>query len=864
MTRSRGSSGEESTKSSGGPTRREAVAVSVAALGGAAALTAGLPTAAAAATAAPRTAPAVQPWRDRRKSAARRADALLAAMTLQEQITLVTAVDVADFAPLAHLGVPAMTRVDASDGLRGDTGATAFPAPNALAATFDTALAERYGAAIGAEARGKGWNVLLGPTVDIDRNPRNGREAESYGEDPLVNGLIGAAVTRGFQKNDVIAQIKHFTVYNQEEGRNTLDVRVSERALREVHYPAFEHTVRGGGALSVMGSYPRVNGVFACENPHLIGALKNDLGLKGYLGTDYYPSGDRVAEINAGVDSAALTPDTPKAAFTDGRIPQERTRDATRRILYALFASGAYDHPLPETPAEVVTTAAHQALARITGEQATVLLRNKGGLLPLSRNRTVAVIGPAGKDAITGVEGSSYVDPGDFTTALDAIRAKSGASRVLFSQGSLGDVALPTIPGAVLTTPDGEPGLHAECFAGEDHSGSPLTTTTAGNIDFRGAPVGALPAAWSARWTGRLTPPVTGPVRISALLAGAAKIVVDGVTLLDESRFLWDSFFGPKESAIGGVTELTGGRAVDITVEYSTRDAGFRGPGLTLGWQPESLIPAAVATAKKADVAVVFVNNYTGEAFDRDNLSLPGDQDRLIEAVAAANPNTVVVLNTSGPVLMPWLGKVKGVLQAWYQGAATGTGIANILYGDAEPGGRLPVTFPADEQQGPATYTGANNDNPANTIAYDEGIYIGYKWYDKHGARPLFPFGHGLSYTSFRYGTARVRSLGRGDQAAEVTVEVHNTGRRTGSEVVQVYAGHLPTRADTPARTLVGFARVELEAGRRRSVGVTVSRRALSYWDERGGRWVTPTGQVPVYVGRSAADLDHVGSITVK
>ncbi|MFJ4620742.1 glycoside hydrolase family 3 C-terminal domain-containing protein [Streptomyces sp. NPDC088812] len=848
---------------SGGLTRREVVAVSVAAVGGAAVATAGLPTPAAA---APRdTASADQPWLDQRQSAARRAAALLDAMTADEQIVLVTAVDPAEYAPLAHLGIPAMTRVDASGGLRGDTQVTAFPAPNALAATFDAELAERYGTAIGAEARAKGWNVLLGPTIDIDRNPRTGREAESYGEDPLLSGVIGAAVAKGFQKNDVIAQLKHFTAYNQEEGRNSLDVKVSERALREVYFPAFEHAIREGGALSVMGSYPMVNGVYACQNAHLISALKDDLGLKGYLGTDFYPWGDRVEEINAGVDSGALIPDLPKAAFTDGRIPESRTRDAARRILYALFASGAYDNPLPGKPADVATSDAHQELARETGEQATVLLKNEGGLLPLARKTTVAVIGPAGEDAMTGVEGSSYVDPGDFTTALEAITAKAGASRVLFSQGTLGDIPLPVVPGDVFTTPGGAAGLHAEFFSGEDFAGDPLIAQTVTDVDFQGsAPVDGLPSKWSARWTGRITPPTTGLVRFTGLLSGAAKLVVDGTTVFDDSRWLWRSFIGPKQWAIGGVLRLTAGRPVDVTVEYTTKDVGFNGPGLKLGWQPDSLIPAAVATAKKAEVAVVFVNNYSGEGIDRDDLSLPGDQDELIEAVAAANPNTVVVLNTSGPMLMPWLDRVKGVLQSWYQGAATGTAITNVLYGDADPGGRLPVTFPADERQGPSTYTGGKSESAYGTIVYDEGIYVGYKWYDKHGAEPLFPFGHGLSYTTFSHDKVRVTSLGRGDEAAEVSVEVRNTGHRTGSEVVQVYIGHLPTKVDTPARTLAGFAKVALEPGRHRKVSVTVTRRLLSYWDESAGKWTTPTGKVPVYVGRSATDVELVGSITVR
>ncbi|MFD8869092.1 glycoside hydrolase family 3 C-terminal domain-containing protein [Streptomyces sp. NPDC059590] len=842
-----------------GMTRRQAVAAAV--LGTAGAVITSLP-----ASAATRAAQGAQPWRDTAKPSSWRAEALLKAMTHEERVTLVTAVEVADFKPLEYLGIPAMTRVDASDGLRGDTGVTAFPAPNALAATFDTGLAEKYGQAIGAEARAKGWNVLLGPTVDIDRNPRGGREVESYGEDPLVNGAMGAAVTKGFQKNDVIAQVKHFTVYNQEEGRNSLDVRVSERALRELYYPAFEHAIREGGALSIMGSYPKVNGVYACQNEHIITALKKDLGLKGYLGTDFQPSADPVEIFTAGVDSSALEPDTPKEAFSDGRIPRERTNDAARRILFALFDSGAFDHPLPAAPADVVTTPEHQTLARVTGEQATVLLKNAGGVLPLSKKKTIAVIGPAGKDAITGVEGSSYVDPGDFTTAADAIKAKAGTGRVFVAQGSFGDVALPVVPADVFATVDGKQGLHAVFFGNEEFTGDPVATTTTPNVDFRwGNPVGGLPSKWSARWTGTITPPTTGWVRFSTLLSGAAKVVVDGETVFNDSRFVWDFFHAPQEYTLGGVTRLTAGKPVEITVEYSTKDVGFNGPSMKLCWQPDSLIPEAVETAKKADIAVVFVNNFTGEAMDRDDLSLPGDQNQLIEAVAAANPNTVVVLNTSGPMLMPWLDDVRGILQAWYQGAATGTSIANVLYGDAEPGGRLPVTFPAREDQGPSTYTGGKNDTANGIISYDEGIYVGYKWYDKNRQKPLFPFGHGLSYTSFAYDRLRVQDLDLGSarDTATVRVEVRNTGRRAGSDVVQIYIGHLPTRTDTPEKQLAGFARVSLKPGERETVTVEIDRRKLSYWDESRNRWVTPTGKVPVYVGRSAADIKLAGSIPV-
>ncbi|WP_432485851.1 beta-glucosidase [Kineococcus esterisolvens] len=803
-----------------------------------------------------------QPWRDATRSPAWRADALLRAMTMDEKVTLILATNDEDFDPLAHLGIPQMRRVDASGGLRGDTGVTAFPAPNALGATFDTALAERYGQAVGAEARAKGWNVVLGPTLDVDRNGLSGRAAEGYGEDTLVNGEMGAAVARGLESNDVIAMLKHFTVYNQESGpRETLAVDVSERALREVHYPAFEKAIREGGADSVMCAYPKVNGEFVCQNEELLADLKQDLGLEGYVATDFNPRTDPVAGINAGVDSQSLFPGTPREAFFDGRIPQERTEDAARRVLVALFDSGAYDNPLPTAIPDVVTTDEHQRLARETGAAASVLLKNSGAL-PLSKRDSVAVIGPAGSDAITGIEGSSYVDPGDFTTLAEAVREKAGAELTTVSQGSLGDVALPTVPASAFTAPGGEQGLQAEFFANPDFQGAPVATTTTPNVDFSGAaPVGGLPAQWSARFSGTITPTATGLARFSSLLSGSAKVTVGGETVFDGSRFIWDFFFAPQEYTLGGTVPLTAGEPVPITVEYSTREAGFFGPRLTLGWQPESLIPAAVEAAKEAETAVVVVNELTGEAVDRLGLRLPGDQDALIEAVAAVNPRTIVVLNTPGPVLMPWLDDVEGVVQSWYQGEAVGTATADVLYGDAEPGGRLPVTFPAAEGQGPTHDTGAS-------VEYDEGIHVGYKWYDQQDEEPLFAFGHGLSYTTFEHRDLRAGSLDtrKGEhETASVRVRVRNTGQRAGSDVVQVYVGHLPTDAvDTPEKTLAGFAKVALRPGEKRDVRVELDRRALSYWDEDADRWVTPTGEVPVYVGRSAADVDLVGSMTVK
>ncbi len=810
--------------------------------------------------------PGTQSWRDATQAPEARAKQLLAAMTLEQKIALVNAVDPAEYAPLASLGLPALTRVDASAGLRGDRGVTAFPVPLAQAATFDPGLVRAVGAAIADEARGKGWNVILGPTVDVAREGLTGRLTEAFGEEPLVAAQLGAAVASGMQGRNVIAQAKHYTAYHGERERLTMNVAVSPRTLHEIYNVPFEALVRDANIASLMGSYPKVNGTFALENAALINLIKS-VGFKGYFGTDFMGGADGVAQFNAGVDSWALQPFLRKAdALRDGRIKTARLDDAVQRTLWAIFSTGLYDRPVPTVPAAVVTTPTHQALARQVAEDSIVLLKNEG-LLPLQRRGRVAVIGPAGRDTVTGVMWSTYVEPGSFTTPIDAIADVAGPSvRVTHAQGSIGDFVLPTLAGGPpsfgpplpLVAPDGSGGWRQELFASPDRSGPPLQTSVVRGIDLSGSPVDALPAQWSARWSARYTPAADGVVRLTASLSGTLKVSVGGKTVIDGMRSTAVSFpgGGPYTYPLHGLVDLKAGKPVDIVVDYATTGR-FTAPRMQLGWQPQSMIPAAVEAAKQADIAVVFVNQVTGEEMDRDDYALPADQNALIDAVAAANPNTVVVLNTGGAVKMPWLRRVKSVVQMWYPGSAAGTAIARVLFGDAEPGGRLPITFPADETQGPRPYRGGGTAN------FSEGPFVGYRWFAKERQQPLFPFGYGMSYTSFAIERVDVRPLATGDERTTVSVRVANTGAREGSTVVQVYGGPLPAAVETPVK-LLGFAKVRLPAGAAQTVTIALDRRTLSYWDEQRQGWVTPAGSVPVRIAFSSADAGRQATLPVR
>jgi beta-glucosidase len=804
-----------------------------------------------------------EPWRDPGQPPGQRADALLAAMTFDQRV----AVALGDYASVASLGVPTLTADDGPSGIRAD-GTTSFPSAQTLASTFDRDLARAYGDAIAAEARGKGFNWWLGPAMDIARTPLAGRQPENLGEDPFLAGETVAQEIAAAKRRHVIATLKHYVANNQEWGRIGLrvppagatrspgvNVHVSDRALQEIYEAPFKRADREAGADAVMCSYNRLNGPQTCESSALLNDLKAS-GFEGFVVPDFgFAVRDPLAATLAGVDVPALggAGGRTAAMFTSGQVPQARLDDIVRRTLFAMFDSGAFDDPVGPAAADV-TSPAHTDLATRVSTDGMVLLRNHHHALPLSTRklRSIAVIGPLGTDAIYVSGGSSAVPPapGRTVTPLAGITARAGAGVTInTAQGSLGDAPLPTVvPSAALSPSSGAgPGLLGTYWTNGDFAGAPALTRVDPTVDLAAAPAG-FGALWSARWTGTVTPSESGLYRFSLLQAGIARLVVDGREIASGYREGVQFLTGPSYP-LHGTVRLTAGKPVSIRIEY-TSSAQLFGAQVHLSWQPPSAsgLGAAVDAARHSDVAVVFANTAQGEGMDRTTLALPGDQDQLIEAVAKANRRTIVVLNNGGPVLMPWRDDVDAVLEAWYPGQQFGAALAAVLFGDRDPGGRLPVTFPASDSQGPAPptrperYPGINGEE-----RYDEGLLVGYRWYDATGQRPLFPFGYGLSYARFRFSDLRV-TVDRGGGAAVASVRVTNTSGRPGSTVAQAYLAP-PRSAGEPPRALAGYEKVQLDPDR----GATVTFRLSEL----------PRGRSALLVGSSSRDLPLGASVVV-
>jgi beta-glucosidase len=778
---------------------------------------------------------------------------------MQEMHTISDATHSREVPAIPRLCVPALLMNNGPAGVSSggpvQFPATALPAPIGQAATFDPLTAWWYGTVEGRDTHAQGRNLMEGPNVNIARVPLNGRTFEAFGEDPFLAGRIAAGNIRGIQGQGVIADVKHYAANNQETDRTTIDELIDDRTLHEIYLPAFQQAVQDGHTGSVMCAKNLVNDVHACQSrPLLTDILKGSMGFNGFVISDFNSCHSTLECVDNGLDielpSATFYGDALKAAVVGGQVSEATIDEHVHRILTVMFRFGLFDRPQTTTP---IDAQGDGAVARRIAEQATVLLKNSGGVLPLD-SRTVgsiALIGPGAGTAVTGGAGSPDVAPLYTVSPLDAITKRAGQGVTVNYAEGMPPVNLgpqPAIPGYALN-------LTASYYPNTTWTGTPVATRTEPWIDtdFHNVAPPSVPGLqsnnWSVRWAGTLTAPVTGDYTLNLTSRGGATLFLDGAVLIKGKG----SFPAGTASA---TVHLDAGTPRQIQLDYASQST------IELGWTPppaahDQAIAQAVAVAKAAAVAVVFVGDMEAEGVDRGTLTLPGYQDALVSAVAAANPHTIVVLNTGAPVLMPWLDQVQGVLEAWYPGEEDGNAIAATLFGDAEPAGRLPITFPRSLADTPAN-TPAQYPGVGGIARYSEGIFVGYRHYQAAGIAPLFPFGYGLSYTTFAL--SRLRVVGNGF----VLVDVTNTGSRTGSQVVQVYAD-IPATAGVPEppHQLAGFASVTLRPGETRPVLLRLTPRSFAHWDTVAGAWSTPDGIYGISVGTSSADLPLTVSVRV-
>ena len=749
---------------------------------------------------------------------------------------------------------------------------TAFPNVITLGATWDRDLARRFGAALAQEFRGKGLSADLGPTLNLIRTWHGGRSAETYGEDPFLIGELAVPQIAAMQQGGVLVTMKHFAANNQEFGRvgtfpdnAGIDARISPKALEEVYLPHFKAVVQRAHVGAVMCAYNQVNSQFSCDNPQLLGHLR-DWGFEGFIVPDAsFAQRAAVAAAKAGMDAAEPVAEI-QAAVARGEVEPYFFEHKVYRLLLTRFRLGLYERGPPGRADARVSTPEHAALAREIAASGAVLLKNSG-VLPLGALKSLAVIGAdAGPEAVVMESGSPNVHVDTLSVPLAAIHARAGAALpVTYERGSIGVRELPPVPAEALLPPSRQGhGLEGTYF-GTPYFWVPLATRVDAGITIGADP--AVPEApagtagrrefargrtpWSVRWDGWIVPPASGNYGFSLHAAGTAELYIDGklVTAIQRADF-------PMTSVAS--VPLQAGRPAAIFVKYDTGSAVV-GAGIRLGWlPPDSRLAHAVEVARTADAAVVFVGEQLGEGGDKQALELPADQDALIEAVAAVNPHTIVVLHTSTAVAMPWVDRVAAIIEAWYPGQEAGSSIAAVLFGDVNPSGHLPVTFPRDASQGPATHWW-EYPGDGRTVAYSEGVLVGYRWYDAHAQQPLFAFGHGLSYTTFAVSDLTVSGAGA---ARQVSVVVKNTGPRAGAEVVQLYVG-VPAAAAEPPRLLKGFQKVSLKPGESRAVALELPDDSLRIFDAGSGAWRLIGGTYRLMVGTSSRDIRQEATLNV-
>ena len=807
----------------------------------------------------------------------------LSQLTVNEKVALLAGQDAWRTVPVPRLGIRSLVFTDGphavcawsrySEGLK----TTCFPTGSALGATWNPALLAEVGAALGEETRALGFDVLLGPCINIVRTPLGGRNFETFAEDPHLAGRLAVGYVRGVQSRGVGTSVKHFACNNQEIERMRGDSVVDQRTLREIYLPAFEAAVKEGRPWTVMCAYNRINGVYAsCHRQLLRHILKEEWGFDGFVISDWGAVHDVFEAVRGGLDLEMPGPakyhgELLSAALRHWQLEETDVTEAARRVLRIVERADQ------RRIAGRVNTPAHQRLARRAATEAITLLKNDDDLLPLlpRQLRSLAVIGPNATAYQYGGGGSSAATPPYNRQPIEELRALLPAKvRVEHAPGCDNLEVVPALSAELVRTPDGKPGFLAEYFNGERCAGKPVARRPESDLlriwRDRCPVEGVAREQFAARWTAEFVAPGAGEFEFHLQTIGAVRLWLDGREILrDEfdSAAAGGSEFAPTEDAHACTARVTlrAGRRYRLRLEYVKRrvmgvlKVRFGRPP---GYRADEQIAAAAALAQQSDAAVVFVgmpHKFETEGGDRPHMRLPGRQDDLVRAVLAANPRTVVVVNAGSPVTMPWAADAPAILFGWYGGQEGGAALARVLLGRAEPSGRLPVSFPARYEDNP-TFPNYPGERQAT---YGEGVFVGYRYYDAKQVAPLFPFGHGLSYTSFAYRELRLpRTIQRG-QPARVSVVVENTGPRPGTEVVQLYVGDVKCRLPRPVRELKGFAKITLRPGEKRRVEFVLGDRDWSFYDPVAQAWRAEPGEFVVAVGRSSRDLPVAGRFTL-
>lgn len=792
---------------------------------------------------------------------------LIEEMTFEEKISLLAGKDLWHTTSIDRLGIPSLRVTDGPNGARGAFGnlestSVCTPVGIALGATWNPDLVMKVGEILGQETKTKGSQILLGPTVNMHRSPIAGRNFECFSEDPFLSGEIAAAYINGVQSQGVGACIKHYACNDQEFERFSISAEVEARPLHEIYLEPFRRAILAAKPWAVMSAYNRINGIYAAENQYLLKTiLREEWGFDGIIMSDWYgtytentPAGELDLEMPG--SPRWMSAEQVKSAIEEGRMTEEDLDAKVYRLLHTIEKAGLFENPELQ-PDRSVDKPEHRVLIREASQEAIVLLKNEK-LLPLDTNciKSIAVIGENALHSQVLGGGSSAVAAHYLVSPLDGIRERAGEKiDVSYAPGCFIHKGLPAPDPHLLSIEDGRHGLRLEFFDNLDLSGTPAKSLVSKRVQF-GWFDDSVPNVsqdkFSVCLSGYFTPELSGLHTLGLNMVGGGRLFLNGEKLIDT----WE-IPEPKGQQTVQV-EMVAGQRYSLRVEYKWQgDPQWR--SLALGYLPphaEDLLAEAVALAAQSDIVIIIAgltSEWESEGFDRVDMRLPGDQNEMIQKLTEVNPNVVVALNCGSPVEMPWLDQVSAVLQMWYNSQEQGNALADVLFGGVSPSGKLPITFPKRLGDNPSyiNFPGENG-----KVLYGEGLFIGYRYYDKKAIEPLFPFGHGLSYTQFEYGNLQLQeeefSLNDG---LNFSLDVRNTGDFEGKEVVQVYVRDLQPRLIRPEAELKAFAKVYLEPGETKSINFSLGREAFWIYDPKENGWIVEQGEFEILIGASSSDI---------